>query len=137
MIDDPTTIDLRSNVSAEEEKRRESARSISPLVYWELYVEYKSQHGQDPNEWTRDKFLLHLKTARNLTTIPSGSAVAGKHNYVTTKLLPSLSTDPASAWYGITAAQLDSCELPPTSRDTKEAWAQNKALADMTKKLFG
>ena len=124
-------------LTEDEINARRAAKQVSPLQYWDTYVDYASSHKEDPSQWNRDKFLAHIKQVHDLPHLPSGSAISGKHVYVTGTLLPELSKDNTSPWFGITAAQLDRADLPPTSRDTKEAWAKNAELANKTKFLFG
>jgi hypothetical protein len=141
MEDDKTTIDLASagssrKVSDLELARREEAKKVSPLAYWEHYIAYRREHRKNPTMWNRDKFLEHLQVSNKLKMPPSGSSISGKHNYCTDTLIPSLAKDPTSPWYGMEKAQLDKAKLPPTARDTKETWQKNKELAEATKNMF-
>ena len=116
---------------------RAVANRISPLKYWEEYVDYAKAHKSDPKKWNRDEFLKHLRDVVGADVSPLGSAIASKHNYVTTQLIPKLGMDPTSPWRGLTEEHLKKAKLPPTARDTTETWVQDSELALATRALFG
>ena len=141
MEDDKTTIDLAGasssrKISDLEQARREAAKRVSPLAYWEGYIQYRKEYRNNPAMWNRDKFLEFLPVTNELPMPPSGSSISGKHNYCTDTLIPSLAKDPTSPWYGLKKEQLDKAKLPPTARDTKETWQKNEELAKATMGMF-
>ena len=122
--------------SEEELRARAAARRISPLQYWESYIEFRKEYKDNGTMWNRDVFLASLKDTYQLPTVPSGSAVAGKHNYVCNTLLPQLRDEPNSPWAFMTDANIAKCSLPPTARDTKESWGKADELAAATASMF-
>ena len=140
MDDSKTNIDLSSSssrkVSETELARREAAKQISPIDYWTSYINFRKENVDDPNNWNRKSFLVHLQKAYELELPPSSSAISGKHNYCTDTLIPQLGQDADSPWYGLTKEKLEKATLPPTARNTKDTWVKDEGLAATTKGMF-
>ena len=110
----------KRKVSDEELQRRAEAKKIAPKQYWSHYINYRGQYGTPGSvskEWTRADYLKSLQDAFNLETLPSSSAITGKHNYCTDTLIPALGKDPNSEWAGMTKERLKKATLPPTAKN--------------------
>ena len=124
-------------VSEVKKQRREAAKEIAPLKYWEFYMNYRAHYEGNPEHWTRKKFLTALQSAMDLEMPPSSSAITGKHNYCTDTLIPKLGKDRDSIWYGLTKKKLEAATLPPTAKSTREDWEQAQTVAERTRQMFG
>lgn len=127
----------KRGVSEVERQRREAAKEIAPLKYWDFYVDYRAKHMDNDEHWTRKKFLTALQSEMDLEMPPSSSAITGKHNYCTDTLIPKLGKDRESIWYGMTKKKLEAATLPPTAKSSREDWEQAEDTAGKTKKMFG